>query len=86
VINVGFGSDVTIKALAQLIAEVVGFSGALVFDLSKPDGTPRKLMSSEKLRALGWNARIPLREGIASTYQWYLENVAGNASERHDGK
>src|SRR4051794_18457940 len=75
VINVGFGSDVTIRELAELICEVVGFRGALVFDAMKPDGTPRKLLDSSKLRALGWQPRIGLREGIAQTYQWYQQRV-----------
>jgi len=68
-VNVGFGSDVSIRELAMLIREVVGFEGTLEFDSSKPDGTPRKLMDSSLLRSLGWKPEIELREGIASTYQ-----------------
>jgi GDP-L-fucose synthase len=71
VINVGCGEDVTIQELAQLIAEVVGFTGELHFDASKPDGTPRKLLDISKIKALGWQPKIPLREGIARTYTWY---------------
>ncbi len=71
-INVGYGEDVTIRALAETICEVVGFTGALTFDTTKPDGTPRKLMDSSRLRALGWRPAIALREGIRSTYEWYL--------------
>ncbi len=71
-INIGYGSDVTIRGLAEIICEVIGFSGALTFDTSKPDGTPRKLMDSSRLRSLGWKPRIDLREGIRSTYGWYL--------------
>ena len=71
-INVGYGDDVTIRALAETICEVVGFTGALTFDTTKPDGTPRKLMDSSRLRALGWRPAIALREGIRSTYEWYL--------------
>ena len=71
-INVGYGDDVTIRALAETICEVVGFTGALTFDPTKPDGTPRKLMDSSRLRALGWRPAIALREGIRSTYEWYL--------------
>jgi GDP-L-fucose synthase len=71
-INVGYGEDVTIRELAETICEVVGFSGALTFDTGKPDGTPRKLMDSSRLRALGWTPRIDLRAGIRSTYEWYL--------------
>ncbi len=71
-INVGYGEDVTIRALAETICEVVGFPGTLTFDTTKPDGTPRKLMDSSRLRALGWRPAIALREGIRSTYEWYL--------------
>jgi GDP-L-fucose synthase len=70
-VNVGSGEDLPIAELARLVAEVVGFKGALRFDASKPDGTPRKLMSGDKLRAMGWAPRISLREGIAATYQWF---------------
>jgi GDP-L-fucose synthase len=75
-INVGCGSDVSIAELARLVGEVVGFSGKLVFDTSKPDGTPRKLLDVSKLSALGWAPKIGLREGIAGTYQWFLEHAA----------
>ena len=73
-VNVGVGDDVSIKALAELIADVVGFNGQFVFDASKPDGTPRKLLDVSRLHAQGWKAKIPLREGIERTYKWYLEN------------
>lgn len=77
-INIGTGEDLTIRALAELIAEVVGYQGELVFDASKPDGTPRKLMDVSRLRALGWEARTGLREGIERTLDWYLaERAAG---------
>lgn len=72
-INVGVGEDVSIKELAETIRDVVGFRGELTFDTSKPDGTPRKLLDVSKLAALGWRAKTPLREGIASTYAWYRE-------------
>lgn len=75
-INVGTGRDVTIRELAKLIAEVVGFEGELRFDASKPDGTPRKLMDVSRLRSLGWTAAIGLREGVEATYRWYLEHEA----------
>lgn len=68
-INVGFGDDLSIKDLALTVKEVVGFKGELVFDTSKPDGTPRKLMSSERLRALGWEPKISLKEGITQVYE-----------------
>ena len=76
IINVGSGEDLTIRELAELICDVVGFDGALTWDKSKPDGTPRKLLDVSKLRALGWKPTIPLREGIARTYDWFLNNVA----------
>jgi GDP-L-fucose synthase len=72
-INVGSGGDVTILELAQKVIAAVGYSGRLVHDLSKPDGTPRKLMSADRLRALGWTPSIGLDEGIASTYRWFLD-------------
>jgi len=76
VINVGVGEDLTIRELAELISDVVGFRGELVYDRSKPDGTPRKLLDVSRLRALGWSSRIGLREGIEQSYRWYREKVA----------
>jgi GDP-L-fucose synthase len=73
-VNVGSGEDVTILELAQMVARVVGFDGEILRDATKPDGTPRKLMSAEKLRSEGWAPNIQLEEGIASVYQWYLEH------------
>ena len=75
-INVGYGDDVSIADLAQLIAEVTGFSGRISFDATKPDGTDRKLMDVSRLREMGWAAKIPLQEGVRSTYQWFLDNHA----------
>jgi GDP-L-fucose synthase len=75
-INVGTGSDVTIRELAETVAEVVGWEGELKFDTSKPDGTPRKLLDVSRLTDLGWEPTIGLRDGIASTYRWYVENHA----------
>lgn len=75
-VNVGSGSDVTILELAEMVCSVVGFEGEIVRDTSKPDGTPRKLMSADKLRNLGWQPTIELRNGIASTYAWFLANGA----------
>ncbi|GIW56594.1 MAG: GDP-L-fucose synthase [Nitrospiraceae bacterium] len=80
IINVGVGEDVSIAELAQLIADVVGYSGRIVFDTSKPDGTPRKLLDVSRLHALGWRARIPLREGVEQTYRWYVEHAAAGAA------
>jgi len=79
-INVGSGEDVTILELTRLVCEVVGFEGEIVHDLSKPDGTPRKLMSADKLRALGWTPQIALRHGIEETYRWFLEANSSSAT------
>lgn len=72
-VNVGSGSDVTILELANLICEAVGFKGRVITDPSKPDGTPRKLMSADKLRSMGWTPQISLSEGMSSTYEWYKQ-------------
>ena len=71
-INVGYGSDITIAQVAQTIAKVVGCQGAIEFDPSKPDGTPRKLMDSTRLNALGWQAKVSLEQGLAQAYQDFL--------------
>src|SRR5258707_6571313 len=76
IINVGCGKDISIRELAELICDVVAFDGELTWDKNKPDGTPRKLLDVTKLRALGWKPSIPLREGIARTYEWFLANYA----------
>ena len=81
-INVGSGWDVTIKELATLIAEVVGFKGDIATDETKPDGTPRKLLDVGKLRRLGWKAKIELRDGLTNTYRWYVENIAARPPVR----
>ncbi len=73
IVNVGVGDDVSIYDLAMLIRKIVGFEGALVQDVSKPDGAPRKLLDVSRLNGLGWRARISLADGIAQTYSWYLE-------------
>jgi GDP-L-fucose synthase len=75
-VNVGVGSDVTIKELAQTVVELVGFRGTLEFDTSKPDGTPRKLLDVSRLQGLGWHPRTSLRDGIALTYEWFVRNQA----------
>lgn len=75
-VNVGSGTDLSILELTQLVCRVVGYTGRIVNDLSKPDGTPRKLMSAEKLSAMGWSPRIGLEAGIAETYRWFLEHEA----------
>jgi GDP-L-fucose synthase len=73
-VNVGSGVDVTIDELARLVMQTVGFDGTLEHDTSKPDGTPRKLMSNDKLAALGWQPEIPLEHGLDATYAWFLKN------------
>ncbi|MBX9604828.1 MAG: GDP-L-fucose synthase [Gammaproteobacteria bacterium] len=78
-VNIGVGEDLTIRELAELVGRVVGFVGRIVFDPSKPDGTPRKLVDTTRINSLGWRPRIALEEGIRSTYAWYLANVP-----RHD--
>lgn len=75
-VNVGSGQDLTILELTEMVCAIVGFEGRIVHDLGKADGTPRKLMSAERLRAMGWAPRIGLREGIAQTYRWFLDHVA----------
>ncbi|MGF1458906.1 MAG: GDP-L-fucose synthase family protein [Leptolyngbyaceae cyanobacterium] len=74
-VNVGTGEEISIKELALTIKAVVGFGGDLVFDTSKPDGTPRKLLDVSRLKNLGWQAQTSLKEGIEKTYAWYLENL-----------
>ena len=76
IINIGCGEDVTIRELAELVCEVVGFDGELVWDKTKPDGTPRKLLDVTRIRKLGWQPTISLRKGIAQTYEWFLANRA----------
>lgn len=73
-INVGTGEDCTIRELAETMKDVVGFKGALTFDATKPDGSPRKLMNVDRLKALGWQYSISLKEGLAATYAWFLEH------------
>jgi len=75
IINVGCGEDVTIRELAEIVLDVVGFEAELVFDATKPDGTPRKMLDITRLRKLGWNPRISLRDGIRQTYEWFLANT-----------
>jgi len=76
IVNVGCGEDISIRELAELVCEVVGFDGELSWDKTKPDGTPRKLLDVSKLRGLGWTPTISLRDGIAQAYDWFLKNVA----------
>jgi GDP-L-fucose synthase len=78
-VNVGSGTDVTIDELARLVMQAVGFDGTLVHDTGKPDGTPRKLMSNDRLAAMGWSPKLSLPDGLRSTYRWFLENRAVTA-------
>ncbi len=73
-INVGCGEDVTIRELAETVCDVLGFEGTLEFDPTKPDGTPRKLLDIQKIKSLGWSPKIPLRDGIADAYDWFIKN------------
>lgn len=74
IVNIGVGEDISILELGEIIKRVVGFKDEIIFDTSKPDGTPRKLVDISRIASLGWKAKIPLNEGIESTYQWYLSN------------
>lgn len=74
-LNIGFGEDVSIRELTELVAEVVGYKGAIGWDTTKPDGTPRKWLDSSRLREQGWKPKISLREGLESTYKWYTSNL-----------
>jgi GDP-L-fucose synthase len=76
IVNIGWGEDVTIRELAELVASVAGYRGRLEFDSSKPDGTPRKLLDTSRLTALGWVPKIKLKAGIESTYAWFKDHVA----------
>lgn len=75
-LNIGTGEDISIKELALLVKETVGYEGALVFDTTKPDGMPRKLLEAGKIRALGWEPKVALADGLKQTYEWYLKNVS----------
>src|SRR5262249_49157895 len=81
-INIGSGTDLTIADLAELIGGIVGFTGRFVFDSSKPDGTPRKLLDISKFSALGWRPRIPLEMGIRQTYEWYRASITAKGLTR----
>jgi GDP-L-fucose synthase len=79
-VNVGVGEDLPIRELAELVADIVGYTGALEFDTSKPDGTPRKLLDVSKIHDLGWHAEIGLREGLEQTYDWYQKKAAADTA------
>ena len=76
IVNVGWGKDVTIHELAEIVMSAVGFKGRLEFDSSKPDGTPRKLLDTERLTRLGWRPKVSLTQGISETYRWFVDNAA----------
>ncbi|WP_287369653.1 NAD-dependent epimerase/dehydratase family protein, partial [Oceanithermus sp.] len=76
-VNVGVGEDVSIRELAELIREVVGYGGKIVFDASKPDGTPRKLLDVSRISKMGWSPKIPLAQGLKQTYDWYRSHYSG---------
>lgn len=82
IINIGVGEDISIKELAYIIKEVVGYGGEIRFDLNKPDGSPRKLLDTGRIRALGWRPKISLREGIEKTYRWYKSQVESGTVEK----
>jgi GDP-L-fucose synthase len=85
-INIGIGQDVSIKELAELIASVVGYRGELNWDSTKPDGAPRKLLDSARIRSLGWKPSIGLREGLTETYRWYVEHLKAVRAPIHVGE
>ncbi|HBC57284.1 MAG TPA: GDP-fucose synthetase, partial [Gammaproteobacteria bacterium] len=74
IINIGWGEDVSIQQLAQQVADTVGYKGEVVFDTSKPDGTPRKLLDTSRLTQLGWQPKITLKKGLLDTYRWFTEH------------
>jgi len=84
-INIGMGKDITIGELAELVKDIVGFAGKIVYDTSKPDGTPQKLLDVSRMSALGWKAGISLRQGIESTYKWYRDRVQGVEGSGSEG-
>jgi GDP-L-fucose synthase len=80
VLNVGLGEDLTIAELAALVSRIAGYNGRIVFDPSRPDGTPRKLLDVSRIHALGWRAQISLEQGISDTYAWYRKQCSTKAS------
>ena len=77
----GTGEDLSIRELAEMVRDVVGYEGEIVFDTSKPDGTPRKVLDVSRIAGTGWKPRIGLAEGLASTYRWYLDNYVEQADQ-----
>jgi GDP-L-fucose synthase len=83
-INIGTGTDLTILELAEIVREIVGYQGEIVFDSTMPDGTPRKLLDVSRISSLGWSGKISLTEGIASTYRWFLSSPGGTSAASYD--
>jgi GDP-L-fucose synthase len=83
-INIGVGQDVSIRELAELIAGVVGYRGELKWDLTKPDGAPRKLLDSTRIQLLGWKPHVGLAEGLAETYRWYVRHVEATTTSMQE--
>ena len=81
-VNVGYGADITIRELVEMVVETVGYTGKIVWDESKPDGTPRKLLDTSRINRLGWQPRIPLKEGLTQTYQSFLKEITSNTLRR----
>lgn len=80
-LNIGVGEDVSIKELAELVAGIVGYQGNLQWDRTKPDGAPKKLLDSARIQSLGWKPRVPLAEGVAATYRWYVDHVGRDSPQ-----
>ena len=81
--NIGVGQDISIRELAEMIASIVGFTGNIIWNTEKPDGTSRKLLESSRIRGLGWTPAVSLEAGIRDTYQWYLDNMTGDEAATH---
>jgi GDP-L-fucose synthase len=77
-VNVGCGTDVTIRELVEQVAEVIGYKGRIIWDSSKPDGTPRKLLDTSRINGLGWESAIPLKDGLTQTYQAFLKELSSH--------
>jgi GDP-L-fucose synthase len=83
IVNAGWGKDISIAELAELVKKIVGYEGAIAWDRDKPDGTPRKLLDCTRIFATGWKPTIELEQGIADTYRWYMQHVASGANRAH---
>jgi GDP-L-fucose synthase len=81
-VNIGFGADRSIRELAELVREIVGYQGDVLFDTSKPDGVPQKLLDMSKLHSMGWKAQMPLKRGLTMAYDWYLKSPVASRSKK----